>query len=82
MDEMMEMITLIQTGKTTKKMKIVVYDEEFWKNVINFDTLIEYGTISKSDMKIMTFCNTVDEAFEEITSHFKKYYIKNGIKKK
>lgn len=80
MDEMMEMITLIQTGKTTKKMKIVVYDENFWKRVVNFDALIEYGTISKSDMKIMTFCNTVDDAFNEITEHFKKYYIKNGKK--
>jgi len=80
MDEMMEMITLIQTGKTRKKMKIVVYDEKFWKTVMNFDALIEYGTISKSDMKLITFCNTVDEAFTEVTEHLKKYYIKNGVK--
>jgi uncharacterized protein (TIGR00730 family) len=82
MDEMMEMITLIQTGKTTKKMIIVAYDEKFWKNIINFDALIENGTISKKDLKLISFCNTVDEAFDKITHHFKKYYINNGIKKK
>ena len=33
MDEFFEMLTLIQTGKTRKKLAIIVYDEKFWKEI-------------------------------------------------
>lgn len=82
LDEMMELLTLVQTDKIKKDMKIVVYDEKFWKSIINFDALIEHGMINSKDMKLLTFCNTVDDAFNEITEHFKKHYLKNGIKKR
>jgi hypothetical protein len=75
LDELMEVLTLIQTKKITKKMKVIIYDENYWKEVINFDRLIEHGTISKEDMKLFDFCNTIDEAFEKITAHFKKYFL-------
>ncbi|MFH1194918.1 MAG: TIGR00730 family Rossman fold protein [bacterium] len=74
-DELMEVLTLTQTGKITKKMKVIVYDENYWKEVINFEKLIEYGTINKSDMKLFDFCSTVDDAFRLITEHFKKHYL-------
>jgi uncharacterized protein (TIGR00730 family) len=76
LDELMEVLTLVQTGKIKKPMKIIVYGEQYWKQLINFDHLIEMGTINKSDMKLFDFCNTVDEAFDKIKSHFEKYYLK------
>ena len=81
LDEMMEMLTLAQTGKIKKPMKVIVYDEDYWKKVINFEALIEFGVISAYDLKLFDFCNTVDEAFTSITDHFKKHYLNNGIKK-
>jgi len=78
LDEMMEVLTLSQTDKIKKKMKIVVYDSKFWKEIINFDALIKHGMISKSDLKLFDFCDTVDDAFVSITEHFKKYYLNNG----
>lgn len=85
MDELMEVLTLVQTKKITKKMKVIIYDENYWKEVINFDALIEHGTISKEDMKLFDFCNTIDDAFDKITNHFKKYFLNknnnNGNKK-
>ncbi|MFH1525206.1 MAG: TIGR00730 family Rossman fold protein, partial [Bacteroidota bacterium] len=60
LDELMEVLTLMQTGKIKKEMKVIVYDEHYWKKVLNFDALIEFGTISKSDLKLFDFCNTVD----------------------
>jgi uncharacterized protein (TIGR00730 family) len=81
LDEMMEMLTLAQTGKIKKPMKVVVYDEDYWKKIINFEALIEFGAISASDLKLFDFCNTIDEAFTSITEHFKKHYLNNGIKK-
>jgi hypothetical protein len=75
LDELMEVITLMQTGKIKKQMKVIIYDEKFWKEVINLDALIEFGTISAKDLKLFDFCNTVDEAFGVITSHFKEHYL-------
>ena len=37
MDEMFEILTLLQTGKIKKKMLLIVYDERFWKKIINLD---------------------------------------------
>jgi len=76
LDELMEVLTLVQTGKIKKEMKIIVYGEEYWKQLINFDHLIKMGTISKSDMKLFDFCNSVDEAFDKIKLHFEKFYIR------
>ncbi len=81
LDEMMEVITLIQTGKLSKPLKVIVYGESYWREIMNFDALIEHGMISKDDLKIFDFCSTVDEAFEKITNHFKKHYFNNHKKK-
>ncbi|MEW6507797.1 MAG: TIGR00730 family Rossman fold protein [Bacteroidota bacterium] len=75
MDELMEVLTLVQTKKITKKMKVIMYDESYWREIINFDALIEHGTISREDMKLFDFCNSIDDAFDKITSHFKKYFL-------
>lgn len=75
MDELMEVLTLVQTEKLKKDMSIIVYDSKFWKSVLNFDALIEMGTISKGDLKLFDFCDNVDEAFEKITQHLTKNYI-------
>jgi uncharacterized protein (TIGR00730 family) len=77
MDELMEVITLIQTKKVTKPLKVIIYGENYWREIINFDAMIEHGMISKTDLKILDFCTNVDEAFDKITSHLKKHYLNN-----
>lgn len=82
MDEFFELLTLMQTGKIKKHMKVIVYDEKYWRHIINFEGLAEYGTIDPDDMKLFTFCNTPEQAFKEITQHFEKNYLNkvNGKK--
>jgi uncharacterized protein (TIGR00730 family) len=75
MDEFFEIITLIQTGKIKKKMLLVVYDEKYWRSIINFEGLVQNGVISSSDLNLFSFCNSVDEAFDKIKAHFQKYYL-------
>lgn len=75
MDEFFEILTLVQTGKIKKKMLLLVYDEKYWKSIINFDGLIENGVVSKADMNHFTFANSVDEAFDCIVKHFDKHYL-------
>lgn len=75
MDEMMEVLTLIQTGKLSKKLKIIVFGREFWKNVLNLEYLSEKGMISASDIKMFTFCDTPEEAFKELTTFLTELYL-------
>lgn len=75
MDEFFEILTLIQTEKIKKKMLLIVYDEKYWKSIVNFDGLIEQGVISKNDMNLFSFCNSTDEAFKLVKNYFEKYYI-------
>jgi uncharacterized protein (TIGR00730 family) len=76
MDEFLEILTLIQTGKIKKKMLLLVYDEKYWGKIINFKALSDNGMISPDDSKLFSFCNTVDEAFEMITNFFEKTYLR------
>ena len=75
MDELFEILTLVQTGKIKKKLLIVIYDEKYWRSIINFDALAANGMISKEDLNLFSFCNTVDDAFELIKKHFEANYL-------
>ena len=68
LDELMETLTLIQTAKIKKRMPIVLFGKEFWDRVIDFDALVDYGTISPADLDLFVRTDSVDEAFEHITS--------------
>jgi uncharacterized protein (TIGR00730 family) len=78
MDEMFEILTLLQTGKIKKKMLLVIYDERYWKKVINIEELVNHGMIGREDLTHLSFCNNVDQAFKLITKHFEKNYLKKG----
>lgn len=75
-DELFEVLTLVQTEKIRKKLGIVIYDEKYWKSVVNFDALIEQGVINESDLKLFHFCNDVDSAFKIIKEHLEKNFLK------
>ena len=64
LDELMEVLTLTQTKKISRPLKILLYNESFWRKLINFEYLIELGFINKEDMDLFTFVNTPDEAFD------------------
>ncbi len=82
LDEFFEIITLLQTGKIKKKMLLVVYDENYWRNIINFDAMVSNAVITREDMNLITFCNNVDEAFNSITKHFEKNYLNKEKEKR
>ena len=68
LDEFFEILTLIQTGKIKKSLPIVLFGKEYWNQLINFETLVEYGTINRKDLDLFFLTSSVDDAFEYITS--------------
>ena len=75
LDELFEVLTLLQTKKLKKQIPIVIYGSEYWNQVINFDALVKYGTISKTELNLFKFCDTVDEAFDYLTAELTRYYL-------
>jgi len=74
LDELMEVLTLMQTDKIKKKMTVVIYGTEYWKKVLNFEEMIRRGVITRADMRLFKFCDTPVEAFQYLKSHLLKNY--------
>jgi uncharacterized protein (TIGR00730 family) len=74
-DELFEILTLVQTEKIRKKLAIVIYDEKYWKSVVNFNALIDQGVINESDMDLFHFCNDVDSAFKIVKEHLEQNFL-------
>jgi uncharacterized protein (TIGR00730 family) len=65
LDEMFEALTLIQTGRM-KRVPVILFGRDFWNRVINWQALVEAGTISPEDLELIGFVDTADEAVEII----------------
>jgi uncharacterized protein (TIGR00730 family) len=74
MDELMEVLTLVQTRKLNKKIIIVLYGSQFWREIINFDALVRYGTISPEDLNLFEFADDVDTAQRILQEGLIKYH--------
>ena len=75
MDELFESLTLVQTKKIKKRLPVVLYGSEFWDEVINFDALVRFGTIAPEDVNLFYRSDSVDDAFEYITTQLTEYAV-------
>jgi uncharacterized protein (TIGR00730 family) len=64
LDELFEILTLAQTRKLAKKITIVLYGTAFWKEIVNFEALVKYGTISAGDLALFHFADTPEAAMQ------------------
>ena len=69
LDELFEVITLVQTRKA-KPVPIVLFGSDYWKRLINFDLLVETGVIAPDDMKLFTFVDTPEAAWDYIKAFY------------
>ena len=74
-DELMEVLTLVQTRKLNKKIIIVLYGSKFWKEVINFDALVRHGTISPEDVNLFEFADDTDTALRILQEGLMKHHL-------
>lgn len=73
-DEMMEVLTLVQTRKVSKHLPIVLYGTDFWDEVINMPRLVEMGVISQEDLSLFHRSNDVQDAFYYLTTQLAKFH--------
>ncbi len=72
LDELFEVMTLIQTHKLQKQLPIVLYGQEYWKNLINFDFLVENHMINEEDLELFRYADAPEEAFEYLRDELSK----------
>ncbi len=65
LDELFETLTLIQTAKI-KPIPVLIFGRKFWKKIINFEALVEEGTISPEDIELFRYVEAAEEAVQII----------------
>ena len=75
LDELFEILTLAQTQKLAKKILVVIYGSEYWKRLINFDAMIDAGTIAAADLDLFRMADSPAEGFEFLRDGLTKYHL-------
>ena len=57
LDELMEILTLMQTRKIERHIPVVLYGSGYWKEIINFDALVRHGMIAREDLELFAFAD-------------------------
>jgi uncharacterized protein (TIGR00730 family) len=64
LDELAEFLTLEQTRKLDRRMKILLFGSSYWKEIINFDALVRHGMISPEDVALFQYVDDPATALE------------------
>ena len=75
MDELFELLTLIQTGKSKKYMPVILYGSEYWNDLINFGKMVKWGMIAEEDLQLFKIVDDVDEAYTYLKSELIKHHM-------
>jgi hypothetical protein len=55
LDEMFEILTLSQTRKLSRSIRVLLYGSAFWKEIIDFPALERQGMIARGDLELFRF---------------------------
>jgi uncharacterized protein (TIGR00730 family) len=64
-DELFEMLTLRQNGKAPG-VPVVLFDERYWRSVVNFDALAAAGMVDSADFGMFRFAETAEAAWDRL----------------
>jgi uncharacterized protein (TIGR00730 family) len=68
-DELFETLTLIQTRKI-KAFPVLLFGEEYWRRAIDFQYLLDEGTIDAEDLDLFHFVEKAEDAWKIITDFY------------
>jgi uncharacterized protein (TIGR00730 family) len=75
MDEMFEILTLAQTHKLSKQLKVILYGDAYWGEVLSLNPMAEWGTISPDDRQLLHHANDPEEAFAYLRDHLTQFHL-------
>ena len=64
LDEFFEIATLLQVSKISKKeLTLLLYGEEYWRDLIKFDSMVSKNAICAEDLELFKILSTPRQAF-------------------
>ena len=81
-DELFEILTLAQTDKLAKKILVVIYGSEYWHRIMNFQALVDAGTVSPEDLNLFKFVDSPEDAFAFLRDGLTEHHLGGGQPKK
>jgi hypothetical protein len=71
LDELAEILTLIQTGKS-RRIPVILVDGKFWTGLLDWlkNQLAANGMINDEDLELLTVVETPEEVVEHIFDHY------------
>ncbi len=71
LDEMAEILTLVQTGRT-RRIPIILVDSQFWQGLLDWfsGTLITNGVIDQGDLELIQVLNDPQEVVDAIFAYY------------
>lgn len=71
LDELAEILTLVQTGKT-RRIPIILVESRFWRGLIDWfrNALVAEGAINPQDLELFQLLDTPQEVVEAIFEHY------------
>ncbi len=73
LDELFELLTLLQTRKMRKHLPVVLFGKKYWDEIVNFEALIRYGSISPEDLNLFHQTDSVDDAYNFVVARLSEY---------
>src|SRR5262245_52907495 len=61
-DELFEILTLVQTDKLSKKIDVILYGMDYWKDVLDLKPMSEWGAIAEKDIELLVYAATRADA--------------------
>lgn len=71
-DEFFEVLTLVKTRKAQHDLPMILFGKKFWNRVVDFEYLVKADVITRHDLNLFRIVDTVEEAFEFITSELNR----------
>jgi uncharacterized protein (TIGR00730 family) len=65
LDELFEVLTLRQTGRM-QEIPIIMYGSEYWKRVVNLQTLADEGVIADEHLALVRFADSPQQAWQYV----------------
>lgn len=72
LDELFDLVTLMQTGKMAV-IPLMLFDEPFWRKVLNLEALVETKMIAPADLGLITFVTTAEEAWDKVEAFYREH---------
>jgi uncharacterized protein (TIGR00730 family) len=62
MDELFEVLTLSQTQKLDRRVPVLLYGSEYWKELVDFQALARHGMIDRGDLELFHLVDAPHDA--------------------